>query len=366
MPTRVLITDDSPFLCRLLSAYLNAAGDIEVVGVAHTGERAIELNEALTPDVITLDLDMPGMGGLAALERIVRQRPVPVILLSGVTRAAADLTVKALALGAVDFIPKYVPGKDTNPDALRDQLVSMVRLAAGVKVIRSLPKAESPRRSTRYAFEKPPIDLICTPAPSIGVFPTAGVVVIGSSTGGPTALRELLAELSTDYPAAVVVVQHMPDVFTKALAEQLDRHTPLAVKEAVTGDRLRPGFALVAPGNRHLEIRPDGRVEVRDGPKVGGHRPSVDVTMASAAAVYGRRACGVLLTGMGVDGADGLLQIRTAGGRTFAQNAVTCAVFGMPQRAIELNAAEVVDTPAGIGGRLLELARTRQRSEPTW
>lgn len=366
MPTRVLITDDSPFVCRLLATHLRAAGDLDVVATAHTGERAVELNESLKPDVITLDLDMPGMGGLAALEQIVRRRPIPVILLSGVSRAAADLTVRALELGAVDFIPKYTPGRDTDPDALKDQLIGMVRLAAGVKVLRTLPSASPRAQSTRYAFGKPSADLICTPAPAFGVSPTAGVVVIGASTGGPPALRELLAELSTDYPPAVVIIQHMPAVFTKALAEQLNRQTPLAVKEAAQGDRLRPGFALVAPGDTHLEIRADGRVEVRDGPKVGGHRPSVDVTMASAAAVYGRRACGVLLTGMGSDGANGLLQIRTAGGRTFAQDAASCVVFGMPQRAIELNAAEFIDTPSGIGTRLLELARTRHRSEPSW
>jgi two-component system, chemotaxis family, protein-glutamate methylesterase/glutaminase len=366
MSTRVLITDDSPFVCRLLANHLRASGEIDVIGYAHTGEKAIELNETLRPDVITLDLEMPGIGGLAALEEIVRRRPVPVILLSGVSRAAAASTVRGLELGAVDFILKYTPGTNTNPDALKDQLVGMVRLAAGVKIIRSLPPADANGRSTRYAFGKPTAELICTPAPSVGISPMAGVVVIGASTGGPSAIREVLAELSTDFPPAVVIVQHMPALFTKALAEQLDRHTPLMVKEAVQGDRLRPGFALVAPGDTHLEIRSDGRVDIKNGAKVGGHRPSVDVTMASAAVVYGRRASGVLLTGMGGDGANGLLHIRNAGGRTFAQNAETCAVFGMPLRAIELHAAEVVDTPSGIGTRLLELAKNNQRSAVRW
>jgi two-component system chemotaxis response regulator CheB len=353
MPIRALIADDSPFVCRLLAGYLRAAGDVDVAGTAHSGERAVELNDELAPDVVTLDLDMPGMGGLAALELMMRRRPVPVVLLSGSSRASAALTMRALELGAVDFVRKYTPGKDTDPAALRERLVGLVRLAAGVKVIRDPSSRPKSGRSGTI------------PAPAAATA-RLGVVVVGASTGGPAALRELLGGLTADFPAAVVVVQHMPDVFTKALAEQLDRHTPLAVSEAVTGDRLRPGAALVAPGNRHLEILADGRVEVRTGPKVGGHRPSVDVTMDSAAAVFGRRACGVLLTGMGHDGAAGLLRVRTAGGRTFAQDAATCAVFGMPRRAIELGAAEVVDTPRGIAVRLLELARTAHRSEPSW
>ncbi len=352
MPIRALIADDSPFVCRLLAGYLRAAGDVEVVGTAHSGERAVELNDELAPDVVTLDLDMPGMGGLAALELMMRRRPVPVVLLSGSSRTSAALTMRALALGAVDFVRKYTPGKDTDPAALRERLVGLVRLAAGVKVIRDQSSRPKGRSGT-------------IPAPTAATA-RLGVVVVGASTGGPAALRELLGGLTADFPAAVVVVQHMPDVFTKALAEQLDRHTPLAVAEAATGDRLRAGTVLVAPGNRHLEILADGRVEVRDGPKVGGHRPSVDVTMDSAVAVYGRRACGVLLTGMGSDGAGGLLRIREVGGRTFAQDAATCAVFGMPRRAIEMGAAEVVDTPRGIAVRLLELARTAHRSEPSW
>lgn len=368
MAVRVLITDDSPIVCRLLASHLRSAADLEVVGTAHTGERAVELNDTLRPDVLTLDLGMPGMGGIEALRQIIRRRPVPVVLLSGVSREAAELTVKGLALGAVDFIPKYQPDHDTDPHLLKEQLVSKVRLAAGVKVIRSLAPLPGSGviSAPRYVFRKPPVELLVTPAPALGPYPMGGVVVIGASTGGPTAVRELLCGLSTDYPAAVVIVQHMPATFTRALADQLDRQTPLTVKEAVHGDRLRPGFALVAPGDRHLEIRPDGRVSVHTGDKVGGHRPSADVTLQSAAAVYGGRACGVLLTGMGEDGARGLLAVRAAGGRTFAQNEASCAVYGMPRRAVELGAAECVDTPAGIGGRLLELVRTDRGSEPIW
>jgi two-component system chemotaxis response regulator CheB len=360
---RALIADDSPFVCRLVAAHLRAAG-FEVAGTAHTGEQAVERNDSLRPDVMTLDLGMPGMGGLAALEQVMRRRPVPVVLLSGVTRAAAELTVQALAAGAVDFLPKFTPDRATDPTAFRDQLVAAVRLAAGVRVIRSLPRAVG--SGPRYAFGKPPVELVTTPAPPLGPYPPGGVLVVGASTGGPTAVRELLSALSTDYPAAVLVVQHLPAPFTAALAEQLDRHTPLTVKEAADGDRLRPGLALVAPGDRHTSVRSDGRVDVRPGDRVGGHRPSVDVAMSSAAAVYGPRAAGVLLTGMGEDGAKGLSAVRAAGGRTFAQDEASCVVYGMPRRAVELGAAEVVDTPVGIAGRLLELARSRQRSEASW
>jgi two-component system chemotaxis response regulator CheB len=349
-----------------LVSHLTCVSEFEVVGTASTGEQAIECNQRLKPDVITLDLDMPGLGGMAALERMMEQRPVPVVLLSGLSQAAVDLTVRALAAGAIDFIPKYRPGTDTDPEALKRLLISKIRTAAGVKVLRSFPRTSPQRGMARYAFGKPSADLICTPAPTIGPYPPGGVIVIGASTGGPTAIRELLNELSTDHPAAVVLVQHLPAGFTRAFAELLDRQTPLAVKEAVTGDRLRPGFALVAPGEKHLTIRNDGRVEVSAGPKVSGHRPSVDVTMRSAATVYGPRTVGVLLTGMGADGADGLRHIREAGGRTFAQDAVSCAVNGMPQRAEDLGVVECRDTPTRIGTRLFELARTNHPRVAIW
>jgi two-component system, chemotaxis family, protein-glutamate methylesterase/glutaminase len=360
MAIRVLIVDDSPFVCRLLASHLRSAGDIEVVGNALSGERAVELVEHLRPDVVTLDLEMPGIGGLEALNRIITNRPTPVVLMSGLSRKAAETTVAALDLGAVDFIPKYTPGQDTDPEALKQLLIGKVRLAAGVKIIRSL---RTPTSKQAGQPRKPVVDLTSTPPPSLGQ--STGLLVIGASTGGPIAVRDLLGGLSEEYPVAILIVQHMPGTFTKALAEQLDRQTPLVVKEAAAGDKLRPGIALVAPGDRHLVVRSDGRIELTESAKVGGHRPSIDVAMESVAKAYGPRVIGVLLTGMGEDGARGLKTIRDAGGQTFAQSAESCVVFGMPARAIELGAAEIVDSPSGIAKRLTENVQ-KPRGEYAW
>lgn len=351
MLARVLIVDDSPSVCRVLAGHLKGEADLAVVGFAHTGEAAVEQVNSHRPDVVTLDITMPGAGGLVALERIMADRPTPVVVLTGVSRDAAGLAVRALDLGAIDVLPKYTPGRTTDADALRQEFVSKVRLAAGVRVIRTLPRVYRPT-GVRFALpSRPPARRVARGPRPTG--PRGGVVVVGASTGGPVALRELLAGLCTDFPAGVVVVQHLPPTFTRALAEQLDWQTPLAVREAVDGDRLRAGFALVAPGGRHVEFGSDGRIRLSDGPPVCGHRPSVDVALRSAAAAFGPRTVGVLLTGMGDDGAAGMLAVRRAGGRTFAQDAATAAVNGMPQRAIDLGGVECVDTPTGIAAHLL-------------
>jgi two-component system chemotaxis response regulator CheB len=331
-PTRVLVVDDSPSVCRLLTALLRSAADLHVVGVAHSGERAVEMADVLKPDVVTLDLDMPGIGGLGALERLMATRPTPVVLLSGVGRKAVTATAAGLSLGAVDFLPKYTAGRNTNPGELKAALVSKVRAAARVKVIRTVPRAKA-------ASAQPTTDR---------------VLVIGASTGGPAAVRTLLSGLPAKGRPAVVVVQHLPPQWTGPLATMLARHLRCEVRQATASDTVRPGVILVAGGDRHLTFKSDGGLSLTDGPKVNGYRPSIDVTMESAAAVYGRRAIGVVLTGMGEDGARGLLAVRRAGGRTFAQAAASCVVFGMPGKAIELAAADEVDTPTGIATRLNE------------
>lgn len=331
-PTRVLVVDDSPSVCRLLASLLRTSPDLHVVGVAHSGERAVEMADVLKPDVVTLDLDMPGIGGLGALERLMATRPTPVVLLSGVGRKAAASTAAGLNLGAVDFLPKYTAGRNTDPGELKAALVSKVRAAARVKVIRTVPRAK--------ATSAPPA--------------TDRVIVIGASTGGPAAVRTLLSGLPVKGRPAVVVVQHLPPQWTGPLATMLARHLRCEVRQATASDTVRPGVVLVAGGDRHLTFKSDGGLTLTDGPKVNGYRPSIDVTMESAAAVYGRRAVGVVLTGMGEDGARGLLAVRRAGGRTFAQAAASCVVFGMPGKAVELGAADEVDTPAGIATRLNE------------
>ena len=337
-PIRVLVVDDSLSVCRVLASLLRAAPGVEVAGTAASGEQAVDAAVALSPDVVVLDLEMPGIGGLGALERIMVRRPTPIVLLSGVSGAAIADTVEGLARGAVDFVAKYTPGRDTDPAELGRELVAKVRIAARAKVIRSLRRSE-------------PSSWTPTP-PSVRSAAAAQVLVIGASTGGPAAVRELLDGLRPALSAGVLVVQHLPNRFTQTLAALLARQTGLHVREAGDGDRLEAGRVLLAPGNRHACFGRDGRVRLDDGPKKNGHRPSIDLSMESAAAVFGARAAGVLLTGMGEDGARGLAAIRAAGGRTFAQDEESCTVYGMPMRAVQLGAAGEIDSPAGIALRL--------------
>lgn len=366
-PIRVVIADDSPFVCRLLASYLTASG-CQVVGTAAHGERALELARKLSPDVLTLDLDMPGMDGLAVLEQLMREHPLPVVVVSGVSGKGAARTFTALELGAVDFVLKFEPGRQLDPKALELEIVTKVEAASRIRVVRSLParRAEigpagvlpmrpSPRLATGTGPESAPLAKLSE------ILLPGGVVVIGASTGGPLALRQLLAELPGDFPAAVLVVQHIPASFTPVLAAQLDRQVALKVREGREGDRLLPGVVLVAPGGTHLVLKQDGRVTLKPGPDICGHCPSIDVTMQAVAQLYGSRVSGVLLTGMGQDGAQGLVAIHSRGGLTLAQDAASCAVNGMPQRAVERGVVEWVAPPAELGRRLAAELATRRR-----
>ncbi len=345
---RVLVVDDSPFICHLLTSYLRSSPEFEVVGTALDGAEAVALTSELSPDVVTMDLNMPQMDGLEALQRIMYDHPTPVVMISGVSSKAARTTLEAVEMGAVDFVLKYTPDADTNPNALRLDIISKVRAAAGIKVVRSLRPyaADSPRRKVKIkaaAVHRSPI---------LPYLP-GGVIVIGASTGGPVAVRELLAELPADIGAAIIVVQHIPASFTPVLAAQLDRRIALSVKEARTGDKLKAGQVLIAPGNFHLLIRPNSRIRLNQGQKIKGHRPSIDVTMQSVAQVYGAQTRGVVLTGMGDDGSLGLVAIRAKGGKTFAQNRDSCVINGMPQRARERGVVDFVADPPTIARILM-------------
>jgi two-component system chemotaxis response regulator CheB len=362
---QVVVVDDSPFVCRLLTSYLQSADGIRVVGTAGDGLGAVEMAKRLRPHALTLDLEMPGVSGLETLDRIMHECPTPVVLVSGVSRRAAAVTLEALERGAVDYVLKYAPGVNTDPDLLRQEIVTKVRVASRIKVIRSL---QAPRRLHRPAggrsenkeARRRGEEVPGTQYPVCGAssgrppspFLPGGLVVIGASTGGPAALRELLENLPAKFPASVLVVQHMPPAFTGVLAAQLDRQVPLPVREARGGDPLQAGLALVAPGDYHLLVTADSRVELNRGPAIGGHRPSIDVTMQSAAQVYGSRVRGVVLTGMGEDGSQGLVAIHGKGGKTFAQDGHTCVVNGMPQKAIDRGVVDHVASPADIA-RLL-------------
>jgi two-component system chemotaxis response regulator CheB len=323
---RVLIVDDSRFVRQAVARMLNASPDIEVVGQAADGRQGIEKARELKPDVVTLDVQMPNMGGLETLERLMEEAPVPVLLLSSLTSEGADVTLRGLELGALDFVDKSTAQGQMNLLSLAEELRAKVRALAG-----------SPRRPRPGQPLAPP-RAIASSGP-----PRALVVAIGTSTGGPTALQAVIPRLPPDFAAAVLVVQHIPIGFTRYLADRLAQRSALPVEEARDRAAVRPGRVLIAPAGVHMKLVHRGdAVEVRldEEPRSSLHRPSADVLMASVAEVFGARSVGVILTGMGTDGAEGLGAIRKVGGRTFAESEETSVIFGMPKAAIE---AGVVD-----------------------
>lgn len=325
---RVLIVDDSAFVRQALSRMLTSDPGIEIAGTAVDGKDAVEKVLALRPDVVTLDVKMPHMGGLEALRRIMALCPTPVLLLSSLTSRGGDITLRGLELGAMDFVDKSSVQGHMNLFALAEELKLKVRALAGV-----------PRSKLGPALAQ-------APGPALAPARrgrTAEVVVIGTSTGGPPALQAIIPRLPRDLPMAVLVVQHMPVGFTRSLAERLQARSSIPVREAKDGEGVQPGQVLIAPAGLHMKVRrrAEGiRVVLDEEPRAALHRPSVDVLMASVAKVYGARVLGVVLTGMGCDGVEGLRAIREAGGRTLAESEESCVIYGMPKAAVE---AGVVD-----------------------
>lgn len=321
---RVLVVDDSALMRKLIPQIIARDPDLEVVGTAMDGEFGLKKLEDLRPDVVTLDLEMPRMDGMETLRQITRKSGVPVIIVSALSTEGASATFKALALGAFDFVAKPRDAASVHMDEIAQDLIVKIKVAATTKVRATMqPVLEQPRPA-KPAF-RPRQE------------PTK-VVAIGISTGGPNALQYSLAKLSGDFPGSIVVVQHMPEGFTHMFAQRLNESCAIDVKEAQSGDLLVAGRALICPGNRHLKVRrmPLGNtVVLSDDPRVNGHRPSVDVLFRSVASEFGSRAIGVLMTGMGEDGAAGLGMIKNAGGLTIAQSEESCVVFGMPKAAIE-------------------------------
>ena len=326
---RVLIVDDSAFVRQALTRMLGGAPDIEVVGTAVDGKDGWEKALDLRPDVVTLDVKMPRMDGLEALRRIMADCPTAVLLLSSQTKEGAEVTLRGLELGAMDFVDKSRVQGHMNLLSLAEELQAKVRALASVPRSRlHLPAA---------VRETGPKTL---PAQHTA---RAQVVVIGTSTGGPPALQAIIPRLPEALPCPVLVVQHMPVGFTKSLAERLDARSVVPVREATDGELVTRGSVLIAPAGRHMKIRRRGqetRVWLDDEPRSALHRPSVDVLMASVAKGYGEHALGVVLTGMGSDGVEGLRAIRAAGGMTLAESEESCVIYGMPKAAVE---AGVVD-----------------------
>jgi len=346
---RVAIADDSPFTCNLLASYIEEGGDCEVVGVAHDARSTVDLVKSAAPDVLTLDLQMPGGNGLDLLREITEAAAISVVVISGITRLAAATTLHALELGAVDFVLKFTPGAPVSRASLKREILTKVKLAAAARPTTRRPAspvaAADAGRLTIKTF-RPPV-----------AANNIGAVVIGASTGGPKAISELLQHLPREFATPCVIVQHLPATFTSPFAAQLARHARIAVKEAETGDRLIPGRALVTPGSSHLLVRPGGLIELRPAADDDVYRPSIDFTMISAAESCGASAVGVLLTGMGQDGAEGLKRIRDAGGETYVQELASCVVTSMPERAIERGGAEHVARPDRIGQMLAGRSR---------
>lgn len=335
---RVLVIDDSAVIRHLLSEILSRTDDMEVVGTAQDPVFAARKIRDLDPDVITLDVEMPRMDGLTFLEELMKTTPIPVVMVSALTRHGHETTLKALELGAVDYVEK--PGIDISSGiiGLGDEIVRKIRIASKAKVRKREFGGSRIQGFRELKDKKGPCGaghLTTT---------TDRLIAIGASTGGTEAIAEIIAALPESAPG-IVVVQHMPPVFTRSFAERLNSISRLDVKEARTGDRVLRGSVLIAPGNRHMTVKRNGAMyftEVEDGPLVNFVRPSVDVLFRAVARYAGKNAIGVILTGMGEDGARGLREMRDAGAFTMAQDEASSVVFGMPKRAIEMGAAERV------------------------
>ena len=321
---RTLVVDDSALMRMLIPSMLQRSPQIEVVGAASNPFAAREMIKELNPDVITLDVEMPKMDGISFLHKIMTLRPTPVVMVSSLTQKGADITLQALELGAIDFIGKPTLDLEKNMPLLADELIEKVR-AAAVSKVRSHTRKVEVKAAAPVSFDT-----------------TEAIVAMGASTGGVETLGRLLGALPPNAPG-IVIAQHMPAQFTKQFAERINKHCAVQVAEATQGQRIRPGTAWIAPGDRHLEVRRSGAdyvCRLTEEPPVSGHRPSVDVLFNSVAEACGAQAIGVILTGMGRDGADGLKAMRDAGCSTIGQDEATSLVYGMPKAAFDAGAVE--------------------------
>ena len=341
---RVLIVDDSATARAVLKEILNAASDIEVVGVAPDAYAARDKIVQLKPDVICLDVEMPRMDGITFLRKLMHYYPVPVIMVSSLTRRGAQTTFDALEAGAIDFVAKPHSNIYDGADEIKKELVEKVRMAAKARYkVASTPKPAPPAQPLTYALSET----------------TNKIIAIGASTGGTEALKEVLVRMPANAPG-IIIVQHMPASFTGPFAERLNGLCEVEVKEAKNGDTVGIGKALIAPGDYHMVLRRSGAryyVEVGSGEKVSGHRPSADVLFNSVAKTAGANAIGIIMTGMGGDGAKGMLHMHQAGAKTIAQDEKTCVVFGMPKVAIELGGVDHIVPLQEITRKSLELVK---------
>jgi two-component system, chemotaxis family, protein-glutamate methylesterase/glutaminase len=366
---RVVVVDDSALVRSMLTEIINRQPDMECIGAAADPLVAREMIRNLNPDVITLDVEMPRMDGIDFLSKLMRLRPMPVVMVSTLTERGAEVTLKALELGAIDFVAKPKIGVADGLKQLANEITDKVRIAAKARIHRSPTPANAPAAPATTSARpsagagggaaSSPAASAASPA-SLGRLSTEKLVFIGASTGGTEATKEVLLALPADAPA-VVITQHMPPGFTKSYAARLDSLCRIRVKEATDGERVLPGHAYIAPGGMHLSVERSGAnyiARVQDGDPVNRHKPSVEVLFKSAARVVGRNAIGIMLTGMGADGAKAMREMKDAGAYCVAQDEASCVVFGMPREAIAAGAVDQVLPLKDVGPHLMEYLRT--------
>lgn len=352
---RVLVVDDSAFMCKVLQQIIKSDPMLEVVGQARDGREGIALAEALRPDVITMDINMPHVDGLQATEQIMSQNPRPIVIVSSESREGAASTLKALELGAIDFVPKPSSGIDLDMKLVGEDLTRKLKLAAKVRVVRTVARSAPASRASAQA----PDESKTATSTQLGMkFP---IVVIAGSTGGPAAASRVVAGLPKDLTAAVFVVLHMPPAFTKQFTLQLAELSPVPVKEAEANEVVQPGMIYLCPGSHHLRLSVGGRIQLDSGPRIDGYRPCANVALESVAAYARGLAMAVVLTGMGDDAAKGAKAVDDAGGYVIAQDESSSTIFGMPAEAIKTGAVDEVlpidDIAAAIEKRVAKLCR---------
>jgi len=349
---RVLIVDDSAFMRRVLQGIIASDPQLEVCGEARDGRDAVTQTEVLKPDVVSMDINMPHMDGLQATEIIMSTNPRPILIVSSESKDGAEVTLKALQLGAIDFVAKPSGGVDLDMSSVREEICRKLKMAAKVRVVRTATRSKLQQEVASGSPPSEPVPAsfgqnVPNGRPSAAAVAHRGagkfpIVVMASSTGGPATLMKFVPYFPKDFPGAVLLIQHMPGNFTAQFSKQLLEVSRIAVKEAESGEIIVPGQLYVCPGSHHMRVSPTGRVSLDDGPRIGGYRPCADLTMESAAEYAGPMTIGVVLTGMGNDGAKGVQAIRAAGGHAIAQDESTAVIFGMPQEAIKTGAVDQV------------------------
>lgn len=352
MKIRVLVVDDSAFMRKVIADMISSDKDMEVVGVARNGEEALQMIVNQKPDVVTMDVEMPKMDGLTALKQIMEVSPMPVIMLSSLTTNGAVETLKALDYGAFDFITKPTSLIKVSTPEVREELLSKIRIASRTKVNKPMAINRQPRPTPVLNKEEQ-----TKPKMQQGKTKFKKLIAIGTSTGGPRALQDVIPFIPRDIDAGILIVQHMPPGFTKSLAERLDSMSQINVKEAEDGDVIVAGVAYLAPGDSHIKVsKQSGQyvIKLDNGERVSGHKPSVDAMMYSIASLGEKNVIGVIMTGMGADGADGLSKIKANSGYVIAQDEESCVVFGMPKSTIKLGVVDKVVSLTYIANEIVK------------